>query len=120
VLARFCKISPDPEIVDGSGVIVAAFPEAVQSKVVLVSVPETEEESATWALVPEHMVRGEGTAGTTLGMGLTVTLNSVGEVEVQPLEFVKFAEIVFVPDVVHLTSTKSSEVPPPLTNTAPG
>jgi hypothetical protein len=67
-LARFCRMLPVPEMVEGTGVMVAALPDAVHVKVVDVSVPATEEESATWASEPEQMVRGDGTAGTTLGM----------------------------------------------------
>jgi len=78
-----CRISPDPDMVEGSGVIVEALPEAVQLNVVMVSVPGTDDESATWALVPEQIVTGGCVAGTTLGMGFTVTVCIVGEAGLQ-------------------------------------
>lgn len=81
-LARFCRMLPVPEMVEGSGVMVAALPEALQAKVVEVSVLATVEERATWASVPEQIVSGEGTAGTTLGIALTVTYLTTGS-EVQ-------------------------------------
>jgi len=77
-LARFCRMLPVPEMVDGFGVIVALLPEAVHAKVVELSVPATVDERATCASVPEQMVSGEGTAGTTLGIGLTVTYLTTG------------------------------------------
>lgn len=119
-LERFFKILPDPDIVEGLGVIVPAFPEAVQLKVVLVVVPGTEDENPTWALVPEQMVKGDELDGTTLGVGLTEMVFSVGLVAVHPNELLKLAEIVLFPGDNHLSSIKSSEFPPPLTKTAPG
>jgi len=69
-------------------VIVEALPEAVQLNVVMVSVPGTVEERATWALVPEQIVTGDGIAGTTFGMGFTVTFCMVGEAGLQFSELV--------------------------------
>jgi len=59
---------------EGTGIIVEAFPEAVQAKLVTVSVPGTVEERASCAVAPEHMVTGDGTDVLTLGIGFTITV----------------------------------------------